>query len=369
MHLFTPFCASSSEAPTLARCRRLTEWALSIDMIASHPRLATPLTFGRELSRLGSRARLGFGLKLGISAALIGFVCRHLDVGSVVGRFAGQSAFWLAAAALISLSQILLVALRWEQILKGLGAQVATGTLLTITYISSFFNSWLLGTASGDAVRAMLVPTGSVGRAGIVHSVLFDRLATLAGLGVVIVPLVVLDVGPFARSLPLLASLAVVALPFITMAGIIWIVAPRFAGRTGALFGRLRGLTQDWLKLCRAWPRFGAALTVAALGQLAIAATACCLARAQHLDVSFIDFLMLMPPVTLLVALPISAGGWGLRESAMVVALAPVGVTAGSALLLSVEMGALAALLSLPGGVIWLCRYLSRPLPLALAPR
>jgi hypothetical protein len=62
----------------------------------------------------------------------------------------------------------------------------------------------------------------------------------------------------------------------------------------------------------------------------------------------------------LLVALPISAGGWGVREGALVAALALVGVERASALLLSVELGLIGTLVALPGGAIWLHRCLSR---------
>jgi hypothetical protein len=68
---------------------------------------------------------------------------------------------------------------------------------------------------------------------------------------------------------------------------------------------------------------------------------------------------MLMPPVVLLSGLPISVGGWGVRENAMIAALATVGVGASAATVLSVQLGALVALLSLPGGALWLWRHMA----------
>jgi uncharacterized membrane protein YbhN (UPF0104 family) len=310
----------------------------------------------------------GAALKLVVSAVLIALVCRNIGKGAITGRFVGQSAVWLVAAAAVTVSQIVLVGCRWQQLLDGLGAGVSAGRVMLVTYIGSFFNSWLLGTTGGDVARAMLIPTHSVGRAGIVHSVLFDRLSTLAGLGLIMLPLVAFDLGPFAHSLPLLLSLAVVPVPLIGMAVLAW-TARRYGDRRGALFARLRELAASWRLLCRAPRRCAAALALAAAGQIALSGTALCLARAQHLDVSFVDFLVLMPPVTLLVALPISAGGWGVREGAMVAALAPAGVGASAALLLSMEMGLIAALVSLPGGAIWLLHYVGRPTRLVPAER
>jgi uncharacterized membrane protein YbhN (UPF0104 family) len=299
-------------------------------------------------------------LKLGLSAGLIALVCRHIDGRALIECLVRQSPAWIAATALIGLLQIALLTLRWQQILRGLGARIGLASALAVTYMGCFFGAFLLGPTGGDVARAMLAPARSCGRKGIVHSVLFERLASVVGLGLAATPLVLLATGPLARSLPLAAALAVVSLPFLAMALLAWL-ARVSARRTGALFVALRDLDQSRQRLCRVWPRFAAAVAIAAAGQVLVAAEAWCLARSQHLGVPFLDFAMLMPPVMLLVALPISAGGWGVREGAMVAALALVGVGSAPALLLSVELGLLWTLVALPGGAIWLHRCFARP--------
>jgi uncharacterized membrane protein YbhN (UPF0104 family) len=62
---------------------------------------------------------------------------------------------------------------------------------------------------------------------------------------------------------------------------------------------------------------------------------------------------MLMQPVALLTSLPISIGGWGVRETAMIGLLGLVGVPASAALVLSVELGLITMAASLPGLVFW----------------
>lgn len=64
-----------------------------------------------------------------------------------------------------------------------------------------------------------------------------------------------------------------------------------------------------------------------------------------------------MPPVMLLVALRISAGGWACARARL---SRLVGVDSASALLLSVELGLIGTLVALPGGAIWLHRCVSR---------
>lgn len=294
-------------------------------------------------------------LKLVVSGLLIAIILRNIDPTSLAERFAGQSRGWLIVAAAITVAQILLAGLRWDQIIKGLGAKVPVDAVVRVTYIGAFFNSWLLGNAGGDVARAILAPDGGIGRSRIVYSILFDRVVTLAGLGLVILPAILLNIGPLARSMPVEASFAVSLLPFAGLTAL-GLIAPAFGRLANAAMLRIGELGLSWRRLGDAPGRLGGALGIAVLSQIAIALVAYSLARAQHLDVSLVDFLILMPPVVLLAALPISIGGWGVRENAMIMAVAPIGVAAGAALLISIQAALLANVASLPGGILWLAR-------------
>ena len=65
------------------------------------------------------------------------------------------------------------------------------------------------------------------------------------------------------------------------------------------------------------------------------------------------DCLFLIQPVLLITSLPISIGGWGIREAAMIAIFALVGVPSSAAMVLSVQFGLLAMLVSTPGLVLW----------------
>ena len=310
-------------------------------------------------ARLIDSPRISLLLKLGVSAGLIILVCRHLDGAALTDALRDQSAAWLSATALLGLVQVGLLSWRWQQIVRALGGESGIVSALAVTFMGCFFGAFLFGPTGGDVARAVLAPTRSLGRRGIVHSVLFERLASVIGLGLAAAPLVALNAGPLARSAPLVATLAVVPLALLAVA-----VTARFARRLGersrALFVALRDLDQSWRLLLRRWPRFVLAIAVAALGQGLVAVEAWCLAQAQHLGVPLVDFAILMPPVMLVIALPISAGGWGVREGAIVAALGLVGIGTAPALLLSIELGLIGTLVSLPGGAIWLRRCFLR---------
>jgi uncharacterized membrane protein YbhN (UPF0104 family) len=308
-------------------------------------------------------------LKISVSLVLIGLVCTRLDWEAVARQFADQRPVWLMAAVFVVVGQITIAALRWRLVLRALGIAVSARSVFSVTYIASFFNCWLLGTMSGDVARAMLAPSGDSGRAVIVHSVVLDRVMTLCGLGAGVLPVLFIGAGPLAKREWMAAALVVALIPL----AMLFLMAP-VAEFVGALrmpwADRIRDVAHSWRRLMRARSRFGAALAWSVAASVAISVMAWCLGRAQHLEVPLVDFLVLMPPVVLLTALPISVGGWGVREGALVYALGAVGVGASAATVLSVEMGTLVALVSLPGGLLWLWQYRAglRPEPVVQAP-
>ncbi|HWB51193.1 MAG TPA: lysylphosphatidylglycerol synthase transmembrane domain-containing protein, partial [Stellaceae bacterium] len=262
------------------------------------------------------------------------------------------------------LLQIMLLSLRWQMILRALGARSGLVSALAVTFMGCFFGCFMFGPTGGDVARAVLAPPRSLGRKGIVHSVLFERFASTIGLGLAAAPVVACGAAAMAHGLLPFVALAMVPLPFAAMAAIGWLARLSF-GRGGPRVGRglgraLRELDESLRRLYRRWPRFALAVAIATLGQLLVAVEAWCLSQAQHLGVPLVDFAILMPPVMLLVALPVSAGGWGVREGALVAALALAGVGRAPALLLSVELGVIGTLVALPGGAIWLHRCFAR---------
>ena len=72
------------------------------------------------------------------------------------------------------------------------------------------------------------------------------------------------------------------------------------------------------------------------------------------MNLSFLDCLVLIPPIVLVSTIPISIAGWGVREAAMITLLALVGVAEADAFVLSVLFGLLTFGLSLPGGIVWI---------------
>ena len=96
-----------------------------------------------------------------------------------------------------------------------------------------------------------------------------------------------------------------------------------------------------------------AVMGLSLLTQLTMGLSIYIVARALHAPVTLGNCLALFPPAMLLGMLPISLGGWGVREGAMVLFFGLVGVGTDDALGMSILYGLNVTVAGLPGGLIW----------------
>ena len=128
---------------------------------------------------------------------------------------------------------------------------------------------------------------------------------------------------------------------------------------------RLRVMERSWLtrhlatasrlawRLCRS----AAGAQVAALSfaiHLMSVTAAWGTAMAVNASVDFAHILFLFLPVLLIASVPLSIAGWGVRESAMVLAFSYAGLAESDGLLVSILFGATILAVGAIGGIIWL---------------
>ena len=76
-------------------------------------------------------------------------------------------------------------------------------------------------------------------------------------------------------------------------------------------------------------------------------------AMAAHAAVDFVHALFLILPVMLIATIPISIAGWGVRESAMVLAFSYAGLAESDGLIVSILFGVVNLAVGAIGGVVW----------------
>jgi uncharacterized membrane protein YbhN (UPF0104 family) len=291
--------------------------------------------------------------KFALSLLAIVVVLRTVDLPSAWHRMQQQNLPLALVGAAVMVGQVLLGGLRWHVILQRLGGRMRLGAALRLFYIAIFFNVCLWGAVAGDVVRTWLAHRDAVDMRTAVHSVLLDRVAPLCAMALLVLatlPIFADRIGIGAAAIPAVLSLGGIV-------GIFVVAALHRLPPTWQHNGFVRLLQSlgsatriIFLTPSAAMPMLSIALAAQIAGSLA----AYIIARSLAIHIGFLNCLMLMQPVALVTALPISIGGWGVREATIVALFALVGVSSEAALALSVQIGLMSLLISLPGGVLWL---------------
>lgn len=309
------------------------------------------------LQRLGKSKLIAIGFKLGLTLAAFAYVFSSIDIEHLALIMANQDRLLLAAAGLLIICQLFLGAIRGQLITVAICNNdknaMTIGQSLEYYYISSFFNCCLPGTVGGDVVRVWLAKSARLPLSLAIYSVVIDRLLSLLALGVLIIIL-----------LPVFSQLAGFTLLPVILTSVAAVIAGLlFACYFERLFSRFKTLRLfqlvsyfiGCLRMLMLHKKASLlSLLFGVIAHLSYCLAGLMLARSLAIEMSLIHAVTLLPVVLLATTMPISIGGWGVREASAVALLGLIGVSKAGALLLSVQIGLLNIIISLPAGLLWL---------------
>lgn len=297
-----------------------------------------------------------FLLKIVVTGGLLWFALRDVTLGQLGVRLAGADIGLLLAALAMLFLMALLAGARWQAISWLAGAPLSQMAAQRGLFIGLFFNQTLPSSIGGDAMRIWLIRQGGAPLSSGIASVLLDRALGLAALAWVAVLGVgaMLDAGGVGPWLGLV-SILLGAAAIVCLAILVWL-----GGSAG------RGLDRrTWTRPVRVTAQAARRLVklrrlaLLVLGQslavhLLLVAAAALLFAAIGASAPVFYLLGAVPLVMLLAVAPVSLGGWGVRETAMVAALAPVALSPADSLTGAVLLGLGHLVIGLPGGLWWL---------------
>ncbi|WP_089724584.1 lysylphosphatidylglycerol synthase transmembrane domain-containing protein [Candidatus Thiosymbion oneisti] len=294
-----------------------------------------------------------FGFKVIVTLLLVWLLLQGVDPRSVLDSALRIDRYFLAAAVGLSLCNLWLAGRRWFFVIESLGYQLPRGLVWQLTLVGAFFNQFLPSAMGGDLVRLPYAARAGLPLTAALESVVLDRIMAFVGL-----ILVVLCCLPVAF-LVIADTRAHWLLTGIVLASLLPV------GLLSSLADWPRGLSEK--PVLRPVSALSRSLREALLGQqrqriLATAVlihltrvlTVYLIAAGMSLPISFLACLLLVPPALLVTNLPISLGGWGLREGAFVAAFAFVGLPAEQSFTLSAMFGLVILCSSLAGGLVWI---------------
>lgn len=253
---------------------------------------------------------------------------------------------WLALAVGLLTVQTILSAQRWRITAAELGISISLNTAIREYYLAQVINQSLPGGVIGDAGRAVRA-RGQVGLLASSQAVIFERFAGQLGLLALLLPGLAITLAlPFLQNWPAWLQNSAT---LILAGGVAALVAASLILRAGYFATATKKFRQSVLGP-RVW-REQAALS---LGTAACNVTAFALcAAAVGADLHLLAVFTLVPLILFAMVLPLSVGGWGLREGAAAGLFPAVGLSAAAGLASSIAFG-LILLVSLAAGVLLL---------------
>jgi uncharacterized protein (TIRG00374 family) len=299
---------------------------------------------------------LSLALKFALSAFLVGFLLDKVNLEKALTQLAEAAPLLMLTGTLVLLVQMVLNTLRWQSVLRALGASLEFMCTFKIVYIGTFFNQTLPSSVGGDAVRIYRAYKSGLSLSTAVNGVMLERLATvlaLLGLVVIFQPFLLerINISMSAWVFPVLAVLGILGTGFIMFLDRL----PESLRRWRLVRG-LAYLAAD-TRLVFLQPRHTLPIiAISMMGHINVSLCMWVLGLSLGLgdQLNFIDCLVIVPPMLLITTLPISIAGWGVREGVMVAALGYIGISTESTLLLSILFGLVGVVTALPGGLIWL---------------
>lgn len=287
-------------------------------------------------------------VRVALAVVLLALVWRVVD-GAEVARLLRQvQPGWVVIGMALLVGQTVLSALRWRLTAARLGHRMALRRAVREYFLAQVVNLALPGGVLGDAARAVRAG-GEAGleRAG--QAVVFERLAGQAALvAVTMVAVVAVALWPGGIELPaaVMGGLAAVAAGIAVGIGLIWMVGdgwPRVAAwrvaAGQAVFAR------------DVWP-WQVAFSLGTVAANLLAFAAC--AAAVGVGLSLGGVLVILPLVLFTMLLPLTIGGWGLREAAAVLLFPLAGATGAEGFAASAAFGVVFLLTSVLGMAVWL---------------
>lgn len=297
--------------------------------------------------------------KIAVSVALIAYLAVTIDLGAAADRIIAADWALVAVAVVLLFVQTPIGALRWWLVLRTLQQPVPLSypRAVLFFFIGIFFNQALPSTVGGDVVRIYKTRRAGVKLGTTVNSVMLERAATVLALILMVIAVMPAFLPRIGEGEAAWIAPAAGLLLGGALGGLAFLMVLDRLPEAWTRYRVVRGLAQLAGDTRRVFLNPGpglSTLVVAALGHLNLCLTIFLLSEALDLGVTLLDCVALFLPVLLVITLPISIAGWGVREGAMVAGFALIGVPEAGAFALSILFGLVNVAVALPAGMAFL---------------
>lgn len=310
-----------------------------------------------------------FWLRLLLSGGLIYLLLYTVDFQESFTILRRSNLSYLLIAILIAFCDRILMAYKWNILLKAQGIKISLPSITGVYLSTTFLGLFLPATVGADALRAYTVSKENHSTSSVISSIIVERALGFIALFIFLLVGIISSLFVFGQSF------------FAGIWHLFWLFFALFAISSTlflltlnkSILGHLKLWSKSWntkfhnhglmkklVEVYRSYQNYRdkkvSLITFFLLSwveNLFPLFWTYFLSLAFDIDIPLLYFFILIPIVLVLVRLPISLDGFGIQEGAFVYFLALIGVTKAEALLLGVVSHIIAILSVLPGGLLY----------------
>jgi uncharacterized protein (TIRG00374 family) len=304
--------------------------------------------------------RWSYAIRLLLSISLFYLALKLVDWPRASQMLISIDLAWLGFHLLLLASERLIFTWKWHGLLKARGVDVPALNLLTISLVGKFWGMFLPSSVGVDVVRGYYLYRFTGRGAEAASSVLVDKILALwallliGSIGLVFYGRIFsgTEVGIYIFTILAVTGLILFLIARQNFANWLSKSLPRVFGEK---FGE--GIDKAYASF-RAYGDHPAALfkcfVLSLLIQFLRVLIAWTMANALGIDIPFVYYFLFIPIAMILIMLPVSIGGFGMREGVLVGLFALAGFSTTDAFALGFAISITDMISSLIGGVIYL---------------
>jgi uncharacterized protein (TIRG00374 family) len=295
-----------------------------------------------------------------VSVGLLAYLATQLDLTRIDSVLADSDWLLLAAAVGVIALERVLGAFRWHLLLTCIHATIPWRIVFKATFISGFFGNFLPGLVGTEVLRVATITRSTRNLSAALSTVVFDRalgalaLAGIASAAILVAPVAMppgIALGAAAMLTVLLGGLLAVTSPRVrpVLLGLVRSLCPR------VLRGPLQRLIEATELIAVRRSMLVVSVALAVMYQLMRVVVVIIGAFALgYGGIPLIYFLLYVPIILVVMLLPLSLGGLGVREAGFVYFFGAEFMPAEAAFTLSLITYVGALIAQAPGVVFWI---------------
>jgi len=265
-----------------------------------------------------------------------------------------------ASAFFTHLIAFLVMSMRWWLILNSCGQHVPYTQITSAYYLGLFSNNFLPTAMGGDVVRIVKLRSIGLSTNQLIFSTLFDRIIGL--IAIIIMGLIGINfsnsihesIGEQSLLFVNIISFLAFTLFFVFLSSNIREKLFNFVIHKFYFWKKLNNFLsycRDNLVIIKNTKILSVSVLMSLVSQLLVILTYYLISRSLHVELSLLDYVLIVPVVALFSSLPISVGGLGVREGIMILLLGTVGIQTSSAASITFLYLFILIVITLPGGL------------------